>query len=44
MFSPVFLGRTKFQEGLQADNFKELVEMVGLCNTCNENGAVNFAK
>lgn len=44
MFCDVCLGKTKFYEGLQAGNFKELVEMAGLCNICTENGAENFAK
>ena len=35
-------GKTKFYEGLQASNFKEVVEMAGLCNICTEHGAENF--
>ena len=44
LFCDVCLGKTKFYKGLQAGNFKELVEMTGLCNICTENGAENFAK
>jgi len=36
------IGKTKFYEGLQAHNFKEMEEMAGLCNICTENGAENF--
>ncbi|KAJ7382542.1 hypothetical protein OS493_034433 [Desmophyllum pertusum] len=39
-----WIRKTKFYEGLQASNFKEMVEMAGLCNICTENGAENFAK
>ena len=31
-----------FYLGLEAGNFKELKEMAGLCNICNEYGAENF--
>ena len=34
--------KTKFYEGLQASNFKGVVEMAGLCNICTEHGAENF--
>lgn len=44
LFCDVCLGKTKFYEGLQAGNFKELVEMAGVCNICTENGTENFAK
>jgi hypothetical protein len=36
------ISRTKFLEGLNAGNFKEMVEMAGLCNICDEVGARNF--
>ena len=36
------ISETKFLEGLNAGNFKEMVEMAGLCNICDEMGARNF--
>ena len=36
------ISKTKFLEGLNAENFKEMVEMAGLCNICDEVGARNF--
>ena len=36
------ISETKFMAGLSAGNFKEMVEMAGLCNICNEVGARNF--
>ena len=36
------IGRTKFYEALEAGNFREIVEMAGLCNLCTEFGAKNF--
>lgn len=36
------ISETKFMEGLSAENFKEMVEMAGLCNICDEVGARNF--
>ena len=32
------INRTKFLEGLNAGNFKEVIEMAGLCNICDEVG------
>lgn len=36
------ISETKFREGLNAGNFKEMVQMVGLCNICDEIGARNW--
>ena len=36
------ISETKFLKGLNAGNFKEMVEMAGLCNICDEVGARNF--
>ena len=33
------ISETKFRQGLNAGNFKEMVQMVGLCNICDEIGA-----
>ena len=36
------ISETKFHEGLNAGNFKEMLQMVGLCNSCDEIGARNW--
>ena len=36
------ISETKFREGLNAGNFKEMLQMVGLCNICDEIGARNW--
>lgn len=36
------ISETKFPQGLNAGNFKEMVQMVGLCNICDEIGARNW--
>ncbi|CAB3996624.1 Hypothetical predicted protein [Paramuricea clavata] len=36
------ISETKFLQGLNAGNFKEMAEMAGLCNICDEVGARNF--
>lgn len=36
------ISETKFLEGLNAGNFKEMMEMAGLCHICDEMGARNF--
>ena len=36
------ISRSKFFEGLNAGDFKEMIEMAGLCNICDEVGAQNF--
>ncbi len=36
------ISETKFLKGLNAGNCKEMVEMAGLCNICDEVGARNF--
>ena len=36
------ISETKFLNGPTAGNFKEMVEMAGLCNICDEVGARNF--
>ena len=36
------ISETKFMEGLSTGNFKEMVEMAGLCNICDEVSARNF--
>ncbi|CAB4024464.1 Hypothetical predicted protein [Paramuricea clavata] len=36
------ISETKFRQGLNAGNFKEMVQMVGLCNICDEIGARNW--
>ena len=36
------ISETKFRQGLNAGNFKEMAQMVGLCNICDEIGAKNW--
>lgn len=36
------ISETKFMAGLSAGKFKEMVEMAGLCNICDEVGARSF--
>jgi hypothetical protein len=36
------ISETKFRDGLNAGNFKEMSQMVGLCNICDEIGARNL--
>ena len=36
------ISETKFREGLNTGNFKEMLQMVGLCNICDEFGARNW--
>ncbi len=36
------ISETKFRDGLNAGNFKEMSQMVGLCNICDEIGARNW--
>lgn len=38
------ISESKFREGLNAGNFKEMVKMAGLCNICDEVGAQNWKK
>ena len=38
------ISESKFRDGLKAGNFKEMVEMVGLCNICDEVGTKNWNK
>ena len=35
------ISETKIRQGLNAGNFKEMAQMVGLCNICDEIGAKN---
>ena len=36
------ISETKFRDGLKAGNFREMAQMVGLCNICDEVGARNW--
>lgn len=36
------ISETKFRQGLDAGNLREMVQMVGLCNICDEIGAHNW--
>ena len=38
------ISETKSLEGLKSGNFKEMVEMAGLCNICDEMGACNLER
>jgi hypothetical protein len=38
------ISKSKFRDGLRAGNFKEMVEMAGLCNICDEVGSKNWNK
>ena len=38
------ISETKFRDGLKAGNFREMAQMVGLCNICDEIGARNWER
>ena len=38
------ISESKFRDGLNAGNFREMVEMAGLCNICDEVGAKNWIR
>ena len=38
------ISETKFRDGINAGNFKEMAEMAGLCNICDEVGTQNWKK
>ena len=38
------ISESKFRDRLKAGNFKEMVEMAGLCNICDEVGTKNWNK
>ena len=38
------ISESKFRDGIKAGNFKEMAEMAGLCNICDEVGTQNWKK
>ena len=38
------ISESKFRDGIKVGNFKEMAEMAGLCNICDEVGTQNWKK